>query len=764
MKLVAFDTETRLIGKFTPTPHPICVSIARKDSAELYTAKDSIPVLLDLFRDDDCIVVGHNLAFDTTVMFEAFPELREAIIYKYSKGLFADTKIREKLLHLSSHGDLVLVTAGGFTKKIFYSLAALEKNYKIGDASARNLQKTGADAWRLRYEELEDLPVEEYPPEAQAYALEDAVNTRKVFLAQERVKHTKRFSLETQEFHTYADFCLRLISTRGMLLDQELAEKVIEKVSQDAHYENFQQLLKHKIIMRPEFAKGENIYYLNFDPATDESKAALARYTFEELWKHFYPKKAIPEDLLEQPVITDLYKKADKEWNKWFKAKKSKKPVQLHPCIDFLIPQNAQPSHLRIIEHKLVPKKGAKEVLKRNSLQAYIQKLADKHENIELSYTNSGGISTDKRAILSILEEVPDPVLLEYLDRSKKVALRDKELPRLREPKIFFLFDALKETGRTSSYGDKLVNSTNGQNIDPRARICFVPREGNVFIDCDFSSMELVTLSNVVKTLTGRSKLYEQLEEGVDPHEYLGAILAYNLDDQFRAYVDGISGDPVDLFRKLKTVEQKAGRQFYKHYRKLAKPTGLGYPGGLGPKTFVSYSRSFGCHVDVETAARIRNIWYETYPEMRDYFACIKQMVDPNNPDRFYYVSPKGMVRVGCKYTEISNGIGLQTPGAEGAKNALIKITELCYTDPLFEGSWVANFIHDEIIIETPEKLLDEKARVMQNMMSSAFAEVIPSPKIGTSCFISRRWQKDQDPTFVDGKYVVNADESHQKD
>jgi hypothetical protein len=204
-------------------------------------------------------------------------------------------------------------------------------------------------------------------------------------------------------------------------------------------------------------------------------------------------------------------------------------------------------------------------------------------------------------------------------------------------------YSVLKRTGRTSSYSSKHFPSFNGQQVDPRIRPCIIPEEGYLFFSVDYSGMELGSTAQFCLNTFGYSVMSEKINAGVDLHAYLGAQIAFELDPEFREGVmeyvtnDESSRDTAhkvfmstkgskaacwsDSFRSTfkathpEEEEEPTWGDFFKHYRKFAKPTGLGFPGGLGAGTFVSYAKSsYGVTVDLDTAKLLRQVWFDTYP------------------------------------------------------------------------------------------------------------------------------------------------------
>jgi hypothetical protein len=100
-------------------------------------------------------------------------------------------------------------------KKTIWASKWVQHNYGLDDiiwrAAGRRLDK-GADSWRLRYAKLTDVPLEQWPPEAIAYPLEDARATLDIYLAQEVHKEF----IEDQFRQTRAAWALFLTQTWGL--------------------------------------------------------------------------------------------------------------------------------------------------------------------------------------------------------------------------------------------------------------------------------------------------------------------------------------------------------------------------------------------------------------------------------------------------------------------------------------------------------------------------------------------------------------------
>lgn len=180
----AFDTETFLITDGNLAPELVCVSYSEPDyNARLYHAIDGSPtfrasVWCALSKNEP--LIGANTAYDMAVMLAHDPALGEGIWALYDRGLVRDVIIRQKMI------DIAMGCYRGYRKdkdgktyQIGYSLAELAQRHLGHELSKGN------DTWRLRYSELYEVPLYQWPKEAQQYAEDDAVATMAVYQKQE---------------------------------------------------------------------------------------------------------------------------------------------------------------------------------------------------------------------------------------------------------------------------------------------------------------------------------------------------------------------------------------------------------------------------------------------------------------------------------------------------------------------------------------------------------------------------------------------------
>lgn len=701
-QLMAFDFETHLIAAGKIAPPPVCISQAMRDMDDPSKIAAGLSAVADpTFRDavystiDDegLELVGHNTPFDLSVMAAWDPNLfpwifralagppeKKFVWVREGLGRCHDTVIREKLLHLSTHGRLQSAeNEDGTYSQLEYGLDKLEYNRLGRDRSA---QKEDEDAWRHHYQQLEDKPSSLWPQEARTYPIEDAEGTLLVYESQEEDAEKLRANgiepFATEKFQVAVAFALRLMTCRGLLVDEVEKQKLIEWVDQQLAPANFQNLYAMGVLRPAEPPRPHKNGAKNPDGTPKMTKGKEESRCFAKL-------------------------------------------------------------------HELIV-----QVCEANGLEVKYTEPSEKFPN--------GQVKADKE-VMELIGHL-HPALEEYKHRESFNKLKGTEIPRMGNLGIVYAnFNVLVETGRTSSYAVDEYPSINGQNVHPRARLCYKPRDGYVFVSVDYSSLEFVSLAQVCYSLFGESVMRDLLLAGVDPHAYFAAEIAYRSDDWFRSWADESGAETTmarfELFKSLEEFPQDdTRRQFYEKFRKMAKPIDFGVPGGMGPDTLVSTAKkSYGVDITREQAEELRDLLFELFPEIRQ---MLKQWIpqfcqDPDNPDTYVYTSPFGMVRAGASFCAACNGVLLQTPAAEGAKLATFEVTRACY-DPTYEdgepsmlyGCYPLLFIHDELIVEVPEdEWLHERAHEIARLMVEAMKVVMPDVPVKAKPAAMRRWNKD---------------------
>lgn len=333
--------------------------------------------------------------------------------------------------------------------------------------------------------------------------------------------------------------------------------------------------------------------------------------------------------------------------------------------------------------------------------------------------TEKGNISTSA----DVLERSGCEILRALAAIATSRTELSKDLPMLesgtRHP-VCATYNVLVNSGRTS------CRKPNLQNLSRRAgvRECFVPRAGNIFLACDYDSLELRTWGQACLDICGYSTLAEQYQRDpdFDPHLYTAASI-------------------------LKTTyEELLPRRHdkeIKRYRSLSKIPNFGLPGGMGPTSLSDYAyASFRIEISEGEARELTDIWKQTYPEHRDYFRHVNEVCETGSLVQLR----SNRVRGNLQYCAAANSY-FQGLAADGAKLALWRVSRACYLDdnsPLY-GSRPVAFIHDEILLETSEIGYRDAAAELIKIMVEAMEVYTPDVPIRASATAMRRWRKDKE-------------------
>jgi len=232
MKVIAFDTETHLITPGCTAPKLVCVSVAlqegkgQRGTGKIFLAKDGLAFLKEVLQDKDVILTGHHTCFDLGVICAEDPSLVPLVFQAIDEGRLADTLLRQKIID-NALGELKFVwNEETFEyKKQRYGLA-----FVVSRLLGRHREK-GEDTWRLRYNELEDTPVADWPKDAQEYAEFDAEDTMAMYLKQSDLAIKAGLPSLGQDVHgerwqMEASWSLYLASMWGMRTDGAMVKEL----------------------------------------------------------------------------------------------------------------------------------------------------------------------------------------------------------------------------------------------------------------------------------------------------------------------------------------------------------------------------------------------------------------------------------------------------------------------------------------------------------------------------------------------------------
>jgi DNA polymerase I-like protein with 3'-5' exonuclease and polymerase domains len=183
--------------------------------------------LLHLLLDKNTIIIAQNMKFELLVMYEHFPVLRDVIWTALDEGRLFCTKLYEKLLNNVKKQQIFRM-----------GLSDLVSYYFDEDISET---KTDPDAWRLRYSELDGVPLAEWPKEAVEYSIQDSIWAYKIY--------KKQINTQILEYNlaVKSEFALNLMAQKGILVDKERVQLLKEEIEQKL-YPNYELLQNMQLV------------------------------------------------------------------------------------------------------------------------------------------------------------------------------------------------------------------------------------------------------------------------------------------------------------------------------------------------------------------------------------------------------------------------------------------------------------------------------------------------------------------------------------
>lgn len=291
------------------------------------------------------------------------------------------------------------------------------------------------------------------------------------------------------------------------------------------------------------------------------------------------------------------------------------------------------------------------------------------------------GYSTSAEVLDKLANEYPIVAdILEYRQLSKlKSTYADGLVGCVREDgKIHTTFNqTITATGRLSSTDPNLQNIPIRIELGKLIRKVFYPKQGNVFIDSDYSQIELRVLAHAA----GDEQMIEAFRNGQDIH---------------RTTASQVFHVPFEEVTDLQ--------------RRNAKAVNFGIVYGIS-----AFGLAQDLNIERKEAQEYINQYFETYPK-------IKQFLDKAVAD----AKEHGMIRTiygrirpipelsssNFMQRQFGERVAMNSP-IQGAAADIIKLAMIAVHDRLMKDGYRAKLIlqvHDELLIEAPE---EEKERVM---------------------------------------------------
>ena len=698
---IGFDIETFAFANRV-APELVCISFfdPRTDNGYVLDAYEGAKHLAQLLKDDSIWLIAHNANFDAIGCSLISPDLFVLFFKAYLDGRIHCTKMREALLlsgYHDNYGEIRSFTQG--TKKIVsgLSLAGCLWKYHIIDITDT---KSGADIWRLRYHELHAVPISQWPKEASDYAISDSKYALMVFMGQKVKADRVSPAILGVSGGTIIDDAPRQATAEFCLM--YMASKTGIKIDQT----------------KIEATR---------DGLMAEHDALVKRCKPWSFYSEVKSNRGVKKNTTRVIAVFDrCYKILQYEAPEIFTESTR---ASTNPTIS--TSSGARDNLLRMIAYA---EENGKTPVSRIPLG---QDLLD-----ELGHL--------KDAIQSYAE-------CESLWKEINTFVRGLRRSRLtRDSRVRFSYKGYVSTGRTSSSDPNMQNLPRGGDV----RSCIVPEKGYVFVSADYSNAEMRSLAQENFWSQGRSSMLAaeyKKDPHFDPHIFAGYKMM-NLEKHTTM-----------SFIEAKAIYADKTHPMYKElkkYRTLAKILNFGLAGGLSHVSFVDYARGYKVYLTLSESKSLCEMWKQVWSEMTTYFN-IRSTLMKTDPisghklttpqQRTYVFRSTKRCRFLRKYT-VSCNTPFQGISADGAKEAVIRVFKECYfmkKSPLY-GSHPINFIHDEILLETPYDPANhadasKTALRLQKIMEVCMEKHTPDIPAIAEPSIAYQWTKNAESEVVDG-------------
>lgn len=260
------------------------------------------------------------------------------------------------------------------------------------------------------------------------------------------------------------------------------------------------------------------------------------------------------------------------------------------------------------------------------------------------------------------------------------------------------------ETGRFSCGNPNLQNVGRGD-----MRACFTASPGHRLVVADYSQIEL----RIAAVLAGEERMLEAYRQGADLHRQTAAMV-----------LNKVLADVTD------------------EDRQLAKAVNFGLLYGQSAKGLVVYARSsYGVELTLERATEIRQQFFAGYEGLQAWHKrAWKQASGSTREVRTITgrrrILPSGEDKEWQRFTSLVNN-PVQGSSADAMKRAMVNLAKL-----LPEGTGMVSTIHDELIVEAPEREAEAIKDIVVRTMIEAMNQLFPQVPIEVDARVCATWAK----------------------
>ena len=250
---------------------------------------------------------------------------------------------------------------------------------------------------------------------------------------------------------------------------------------------------------------------------------------------------------------------------------------------------------------------------------------------------------------------------------------------------------------------------------DPLLKRLFVASKGMVFVEADFSAIEM----RIIAVLSGDKAMQRIFKSGLDPHRQTAQA----------------------IFQKKKISDEE---------RQIAKTLNYGTIYGGGANMILSNLPS----LSEGQAREFLRRFYDAYPELQSWQRMVTDGAREVDVDgRAYKISRSALGRirhVDPRHRNAMINTPVQATGADLQKIALGRLYEKIAL-PQYSDFRLINAVHDSILLEVPDKRKKEASRLLSGVMEEAANEILKVIPCRTDVKVGTDWSFDKDGGMISG-------------
>lgn len=237
MVVISADTETHLIKPGMPAPKLVCWT---EGDGTILLRDAAIERAREILSGTEILTGANFVWFDLIVLCAEDETLIPLVFKAIDEGRIRCVQLRQMLID----------NANGELKYTENELGEMKKqSFSLQNLVLRHLGKfipKGHDTWRLRYNELDGVPLSQWPPDATAYAIGDSVDNQGVYDSQEALVAPE--GIPGENYQVKAHWFLALMSAWGVRTDRAGVEELKRLLGED--YEEQAKIAKKHGYMR----------------------------------------------------------------------------------------------------------------------------------------------------------------------------------------------------------------------------------------------------------------------------------------------------------------------------------------------------------------------------------------------------------------------------------------------------------------------------------------------------------------------------------